>query len=452
LQQLQGRLQRCSLQLKQLGAGVAVVAALGLSTPAVGQMPLDFQFESSNPFSSTLMDLSEVSDFSSFIDLDNDGDLDMVASENNTGLLYYENTGTSSNPTYTLLASANDPFPTGFDMRKTYASFLDLDSDGDIDMFVTSYDYYSVNIQIFYYENTGSASTPNFTLRIGTDNPLNDARVYVNSIRPSAAHTYYVYTSFVDIDNDGDQDCFINPVAIDLYGVVWPSTQNGDRIIYYENTGTATTPNYQRQTGTNNPLNGLANALPNGVIVNKKLLFVEGSTTIDGDLDVLASTTNSTQGMYYYENTGTASSPVFASSSYNVLDSAFAKLNVTNTSTIAYRVKALADIDGDNDLELVVNVTNNNTVYLEDKRYINIQQLPAASPIQVYPNPTTGVLQLEQPLTGTAHIYSTLGQELYSQELEQAQQLDITHLPKGTYFLYIRTEEKNYQQTVTLDK
>jgi hypothetical protein len=179
------------------------------------------------------------------------------------------------------------------------------------------------------------------------------------------------------------------------------------------------------------------------------LLFLEGSSTSDGDFDLLTYNAGGlvTSKMTYHENIGTATNPSFIEASYDILDTAYARVLNNASAAVVYSV---ADIDSDGKLEAIIR-SRGTVYYLEDETFVNLRQIYTAQPVQVYPNPTTGALQLEQPLTGTAHIYSTLGQELHTEALEQSQQLDLSHLPKGSYFLLIRTGEKNYRQTIILE-
>jgi hypothetical protein len=91
-----------------------------------------------------------------FADFDLDGDLDMVAIEDNgTGnLAYYENTGSSANPAWA--AKQTNPFSFTPDTTAAYTmtNLLDLDADGDLDIFAGI--YWGANI---YYENNDPSAS-----------------------------------------------------------------------------------------------------------------------------------------------------------------------------------------------------------------------------------------------------------------------------------------------------
>jgi hypothetical protein len=72
-------------------------------------------------------------------------------------------------------------------------SFADLDNDSDFDVIVGN----RVGT-IFYYQNTGTNTSPVFVQQTGTNNPFNTVDVGDDSS-----------PAFVDIDNDGDEDVFM---------------------------------------------------------------------------------------------------------------------------------------------------------------------------------------------------------------------------------------------------
>ena len=119
---------------------------------------------SANPFDGFHVQGSSVPVFA---DIDNDGDLDLVLGEQNGTVVFYENTGTVLLPTYTLRTGAADPFD-GIDIGGQSAPvFIDIERDGDLDLVIGN-----VIGTLDYYENTGTELMPTFTSRTGAANPF----------------------------------------------------------------------------------------------------------------------------------------------------------------------------------------------------------------------------------------------------------------------------------------
>ena len=103
-----------------------------------------------------------------FADIDGDGDQDLVVGEFFGTLNYFENTGTASEPVYTARTGTANPW-NGIDVGNNSApTFADIDGDGDQDLVVGERDG-----NLNYYENTGTALDPTYTVRTGTANPWN---------------------------------------------------------------------------------------------------------------------------------------------------------------------------------------------------------------------------------------------------------------------------------------
>lgn len=114
---------------------------------------------------STMAIGTSLSFYPTFGDLDNDGDEDMILGEY-TGYCYYmENTGGAGNPaifnTFTIL---NDNTATPiFDATYVYPNLVDLDRDGDLDLVLGQR-----SGMLRYYENIGTPTAPSFEWQ--TDN------------------------------------------------------------------------------------------------------------------------------------------------------------------------------------------------------------------------------------------------------------------------------------------
>ncbi len=116
-----------------------------------------------------------------FIDVDNDGDLDLYGFDNND-VFYYENLGNGSFSDSEVNAmNVNGPLK--------YATFYDIDSDNDLDIIYARQYFY---LKIAYVENDGFGN-------FGTEQILEDVD----------SDTSVVTLGGGDIDDDGDEDILI---------------------------------------------------------------------------------------------------------------------------------------------------------------------------------------------------------------------------------------------------
>jgi hypothetical protein len=169
----------------------------------------------------------------SFVDLDNDGDQDLIfATSGNhyvTGdtsdfLVYFENKGSSSLPDFQLLDD-NYLNLKSKHIKGVMPTFADIDGDNDLDLFFGKMDG-----SISFYENIGDAENPDFN--------------YITSNYENIQVTNYAAPYFDDLNRDG---------IIDLIVGSYDGT-----IDYYQNTGT-----------TVNPIFNLTRDTFGGIIVNE---------------------------------------------------------------------------------------------------------------------------------------------------------------------------------------
>ena len=278
--------------LKLGKATVALTAGILLFQPDAAQAQV-ITFRSAN-FGLTDIGFGSTA---AFVDLDGDGDLDMMTGDFYGNFHYFENTGTAPAPVYA--AAQTNPFGLTGVAYYSVPAFADLDGDGDLDMMVgNSYGSF------FYYENTGTASAPVYVAPI--TNPFGLTALY-RSI-----------PAFADLDNDGDLDMMVG----NRYG----------NFYYFQNTGTASAPAYAAPL--NNPF-GLSD-----IGINAAPAFADLDN--DGDLDMISGSQVSS--FYYFENTGTAAAPVFAAVQTN-------PFGLSDGGK--YSVPVFVDIDNDGDLDLM---------------------------------------------------------------------------------------------------
>ncbi|MHB8745256.1 MAG: FG-GAP-like repeat-containing protein [Gammaproteobacteria bacterium] len=299
-----------------------------------------------------------------FVDLDGDGDYDALVGAYDGTIRYFENTGTANNPVFTQRTGALNPF-NGVDIGfSSEPAVVDIDADGDFDVFIGN-----KTGSIFYYENTGTRSSPVFTNRTGAANPLNGIRsssdstptfgdingdgtfdvligaatgpvqVVTNSgsasgplfkrVNPLTGINAQVSRTpvFVDIDGDGAFDAFIGNQA--------------GRVDYYKNVGTNLNPQFVQQTGTANPLDGVSV----GTLSTVAFVDIDG----DGDYDAFVGAGDGT--IHFFKNTGTATSPLFTE-----LTGSANPLNGVNVGARA--APAFVDIDGNGVFDVCIGASD----------------------------------------------------------------------------------------------
>jgi len=123
------------------------------------------------------------------VDIDGDGDLDGLFGNFWGDVVFFENTGSATEPAFA------EPSTNPFGLANVGAirpAFADIDGDGDLDGFFGNY-----SGDVVFFENTGSATEPAFAEP--STNPFGLANVSEGNASPT----------FADIDGDGDLDALI---------------------------------------------------------------------------------------------------------------------------------------------------------------------------------------------------------------------------------------------------
>ena len=231
-----------------------------------------------------------------FVDLDDDGDLDLIVGNYYGTLTCFKNVGNSTSPSWEADSSVFSGIDVGYSSAPTFA---DLDNDGDLDLIIGE-EYGTLK----YYKNTGNKTAPSWaqdtSIFSGIDVGYNSAPI------------------FADLDNDGDLDLIIGEYYGDLN--------------YYKNTGSNTSPTWSLDT-----------SIFSGIDVGYYSIPTFADLDWDGDLDLVIGENYGY--LNYYKNEG--------SNTWTSDSTMFSGIGYLNNDAPAF-----ADLDGDGYVDLILGQSN----------------------------------------------------------------------------------------------
>ena len=324
------------------------------------------------------------------VDLDDDGDLDIMVAEYYGEFQYFENTGSKRHAKFAApVQNPHGVSPPESTFAKT--TFADIDGDGDLDMM--SGGYYGV---FNFFENTGTSTDPSFAAHV--ENPFGLDSVY-----------YLASPTFADLDDDGDFDLLVGG----YYNVM----------TYFENTGTKTNPQFAK--GIDNPFNlqgpdSLYFACPD-------LADIDG----DGDLDIISS--GYYGAMHFFENSGTKSNPNFEPPVEN-------PFGLKNAYYLAF--PSFIDIDDDGDFDILAGeIYGNFQFYRNSEKVANVTKEELDNSLSIYPNPAADILHLELSVSPKSiEIIDIHGRTILTPD-NMSSKINISSLQTGSYYLKIRSTD-----------
>ena len=247
-------------------------------------------------------------------------------------------------PIYGEFGPVPNPWFGGWE--KPRPQLLDVEGDGDLDLFVNEDDG-----KLRFYRNDGTPAVPSFVFQT-------DEYTLLHKLE---------FSRFADLDDDGDFDLLVEapPILVDINGS--PSERPG--AFLYFNEGTPLAPNFVNHSphaqgywvdDAGIPIT-FFNSIPD---------FVDLDT--DGDLDLMMGDGGNTGFLIFYRNTGTPSTPVFhlETRQYRNITIVFGSC-IPEIAQRAARVSPrhgfmlfeFQDIDADNDADLFVGDEFNSNVY-----------------------------------------------------------------------------------------
>ncbi len=254
-----------------------------------------------------------------FVDIDDDGDLDIFFLDSDQTFGWFKNIGNKFNPIFEY--SIINPEGLFF---QNWFYLTDIDNDDDFDYFTGNSD------QISFFRNDGNPTSPFFVLA-------------EDSVRDSDGELIYSEFSsnpiFVDIDDDGDYDFF--------------SGNSAGTVTFYENIGTSQNFIFKFITSVWQNLIIIGGQPASSRHGASSLDFVDIDN--DSDFDLFWGDFFS-KSLYVIENQGSPSNPDMQRVSNIYPD------NSDSVNTSGFNMPRFPDIDGDNDYDLFVSVLYDPTV------------------------------------------------------------------------------------------
>jgi len=271
-----------------------------------------------------------------FVDLDGDGDQDLVVGNNaepggtSARLHVFENVGSPLDPVYEqrsepLLANVEDGF-------NFVPAFADVDSDGDPDLFLGTF-----SGTVRFYRNVGQATDPAFERETDGDVTLPQGN--------------FATPALTDIDDDGDLDLFVG------------SSSSEGVIAFFRNDGSPQSPDFRLEAEKYADIQaGVRQTHPS---------FADLDTNGTPDLYL-----GTEAGVSVYRNTGTSSQAAFE-----------ARPDSLGLPLRSLAAPAFADLSGDGAPDLVAGGDGGGLKFFAGTDSSRTPAVPPGAGVQVRPNP-----------------------------------------------------------------
>lgn len=403
-----------------------------------------------------------------YIDIDNDGKRDLLASsgtlEDKQGVWFYKNTNTDASPVFALQKTdflQNEMLETG---QGACPVFFDYNADGLKDIIVAHGVYDSgvpgIVSRLNLYENIGTLNAPEFRLMDEDYASLSNYNLFF----PIAA-------TFGDLDGDFDEDMIIgdfvgnvhyfnnsagpgNPASLQLSTPVYMGIDVGNSatpqlvdmdydglldLVIGEQTATF---NYYHNNGTSSA--AAFTAVPTIDTLGRIVLTVGGSFsgysvpfifTNNARHEML--TANMHGDIFYYENID------------NNLNGTFTKIDTVAAGEFGIRSSGFniyvsgGDINNDGYLDMLVGLYSGGVqIYYGSNVPIGITEPEHEKILKCYPNPAMNKLTISSGLLTIANvdIYDMMGKLILNQQQEPGNKnqeitVDLSRVPSGIYIV-----------------
>jgi len=412
-----------------------------------------------------------------YLDVNNDGHKDMIASpnavagsENYQSVWYYQNTSTTSTVSFAFQKKnflQEDMIELG---EGAYPVFFDADADGKKDMIVGNLGYYNGSTNkamLAYYRNTGTSTAPSFSLITRDYQSLSTYNIF--SMAPT----------FGDLDNDGDKDLIIGggngqlsffqnnagpgnaavfgpPILafqnIDVGNFAYPQlydidkngtldliigSQNG-KIAYWKNTGTSASANFVLQT----PVLGNIDVRTYGYATGYSVPFV---FDVSGVTKLMVG--SEVGNLYLYDQIDGN-----LNGSFNKADTVLFKINEGTRCAPFYE-----DITNDGKRDMVLGNYAGGLAFFNsiNVNSVGIDETQRLQSVLIYPNPANNELTIaiddDLFAEATVTLYDVMGKEVFTEKTyNKLIQINVSAYSKGIYF--VRLEQKNPYQFKSITK
>lgn len=341
-----------------------------------------------------------------FNDVDGDGLVDLMVAnifsykavlDKESRIAYYKNTGTPSDPIFTLIDKDYQNLSDLDVGLRMYPAFGDLNGDAKNDMILGLEDG-----TLSYFVNNSSGAFISYA------SPIPNMTDASNTVIQNGL---YAAPQLFDLNNDGLLDLIIG-------------IKTGE-LIYYENIGSSTTPSFQLVTSL---LGGLdfATSSPNGYPT--PFFFRENDTTyaIVGDVDGKLSFIRGIDG---HINDG----DLFDSVEYDYL----------SVDVGGYSAVSVVDLNDDGILELFIGQDLGGLFYMKDDPNSNVGVVELKkNNIRLWPNPINDLLTIEVLNFSEDEIvslYSPTGKRILEFKLTgEINKIAVPDLKPGVYYLVFK--------------
>lgn len=345
-----------------------------------------------------------------FMDVNQDGLMDLLVgnrkkisdSLSTSSISYFENTGSSTNPSFNLENENIFNLSSIGVGEALYPAFLDLNGDNAPDLILGN-----LEGELYYLLNDAAENEElNYP---GPAFPLQDDNLENIDVGQLAKPTFF------DLNEDGLQDLIVG--------------ERSGRLSYFENTGSSSNAEF---TFVSDTLGGVRSP---GFLLNtgySSPLFYEE----DGDIILLVG--SETGELQYYDNISGNLSGTFT--------------QITGPASDLFEGKrtcaARYDLNGDDLADLIIGNYRGGISFFEGDLTSDITEKTKEKEFSIYPNPSNSILTISHTKNEayTVRIFNQIGQLVKSLSNEGQQEflINVGDLANGQYSLQLITEDSNF--------